>query len=188
MGRVQPAILDELAQYNAQGRSAGGCRSIQGRPRQVRQILQPEPGKTLRPPRIGARPRSLHCGSAGKYRYFVVYISTMRDRRIALGIARGPGSLHRSAVTPLARVIRDTVFCVLAVCTRPRLAPLVERKRCLKSLVSRRASSLSIPLLAFVKSSASRCRRLPGTRSTWSLVHSTKTARRCRWRPAKAKG
>src|SRR5260370_22822192 len=166
MGRVQPAILDELAQYNAQGRSAGGCRSIQGRPRQVRQILQPEPGKTLRPPRIGARPRSLHCGSAGKYRYFVVYISTMRDRRIALGIARGPGSLHRSAVTPLARVIRDTVFCVLAVCTRPRLAPLVERKRCLKSLVSRRADPVSVPPTGLVNTPPSGDMCPPATPST----------------------
>src|SRR5260370_35213099 len=122
MGRVQPAILDELAQYNAQGRSAGGCRSIQGRPRQVRQILQPEPGKTLRPPRIRARPRSLHGGSAGKYRYFVVYISTMRDGRIALGTAEGRGSLTRSGVTPLARVRRGRAVWVLGGVSPARVA------------------------------------------------------------------
>src|SRR5258708_7297245 len=115
--------------------------------------------ESARAVQIGAHLRPPHGCSAGKYRYFVVYISTMRARRIAPGIARGPGSLHRSAVALAAHV--GPVDGVLRL---DRFVPgLVWRlelreKECLKSLVSRRATSLSIPLMALVKFSASRCR------------------------------
>ena len=47
MGRDQPPVFDELAEYHPQGRSPGRCRPIEGRPRQVREVLQPNPGKTV---------------------------------------------------------------------------------------------------------------------------------------------
>src|SRR5580704_7991946 len=77
MARAQPPVRSELAEYYAQEALPGGCRRFQGGHREVRQILQPQSRRTLKPARVANTRRRRICGgdmrpSAGMRSLFMV--------------------------------------------------------------------------------------------------------------------